>query len=72
MRPMTPVNNTDAHLAQISNQLDELIGILRPAPPAEPEPEPEPPADAPADDKPAAKKAAPAKKAATRKRVTGQ
>lgn len=63
----------DAFLEQISGQLDEqnkllgeLVGILRPAAPAEPEA----PADAPADDQPAAKKA-PARKATTRK-VTGQ
>jgi hypothetical protein len=69
VRPQPPVTNTDAHLAQISGQLDELIGILRqehaPAEPTEPQP-----ADAPAE-KPEPKKA-PAKKAATRKRVTGQ
>lgn len=59
----------DQFLEQITGQLDEqnkllgeLVGILRPAAPAEPEP-----ADAPAD-KPAK---APAKKATTRK-VTGQ
>lgn len=60
----------DAFLEQISGQLDEqnkllgeLVGILRPEPPAEPEA----PADAPAE--PAKK--APVKKATTRK-VTGQ
>jgi hypothetical protein len=48
-------------LAQQNELLSELVGILRPEPPAEP---------APADDKPEPK--APAKKAATRRRVTGQ
>lgn len=54
-------------LAKISGQLDELIGILRPEPPAEPTSTPT--AGEP-EKKPAVKKA-PAKKAA-RKRVTGQ
>jgi hypothetical protein len=62
-RPITP---TDEFLSQISGQLETLIGILRPEPPAEPEPEP-----APADDEPTAKKA-PVKKPAARRRVTGQ
>ena len=50
-------------LAQQNELLGELVGILRPEQPAEPEP-------APADDKPEPK--APAKKAATRRKVTGQ
>lgn len=60
----------DQFLEQITGQLDEqnkllgeLVGILRPTPPAEPE--------APADDKPAK---APAKKATAKstRKVTGQ
>lgn len=65
------ITSTDAHLAQISGQLDELIGILRPAQTAEPAPAPveaSPAAGEP--EKPTAKKAA--KKATTRRRVTGQ
>jgi len=50
-------------LAQQNELLGELVGILRPEQPAEPEP-------APADDKPEPKP--PAKKAATRRKVTGQ
>lgn len=60
-----PVTAGDHFLEQISGQLDTLIGILRPEPPAEPEPEPEP-----ADDKPTAKKAA--AKTSSRRKVTGQ
>ncbi|MFC5268459.1 hypothetical protein ACFPJ1_40675 [Kribbella qitaiheensis] len=58
-------------MAQISGQLDEqntllrkLVGALAPEPPADPEPGVAP------DEKPTPK--APAKKAATRKKVTGQ
>lgn len=63
-----PITTEGKLLAQISGQLDELIGILRPEP-APPEPEP---ADVPADAKPSDKKAAPVKKAASRRKVTGQ
>jgi hypothetical protein len=60
-----PVTAGDHFLEQISGQLDTLIGILRPEPPAEPEAEPEP-----AEDKPTPKP--PAKKTAARRKVTGQ
>lgn len=64
-----PVTTEGKLLAKISGQLDELIGILRPEP-TPTEPETSPVAGEP-EKKPVAKKA-PAKKAATRKRVTGQ
>lgn len=64
------VTTTDVFLEQISGQLDELIGILRPEPPAEPEPAAD---DAPTAGEPATvSKKPPVKKATARKRVTGQ
>ena len=65
------VTTTDVFLEQISGQLDTLIGILRPEPPAKPEPAAD---DAPAAGEPAPKAVSkkPPVKAASRKRVTGQ
>lgn len=60
-------------LAQISGQLDELMGILRPGPvPAEPAPTPAEPTPVTGEPEMPAAKKPPAKKATTRKRVTGQ
>lgn len=63
-----PVTTEGQILLHISGQLDELLDAVRPDPapvaPAEPE------ADAPADEKPVPKP--PAKKAAARRKVTGQ
>lgn len=68
--------STDAFLTEISGKLDQLIGLLEPP---KVRVDMEPPA-APVDDAPAtgepekklAAKKSPAKKATTRKRVTGQ
>jgi hypothetical protein len=65
-----PVTTEGQILLHIAGQLDELIAAVRPdQPPVEPA-DPEP-TQAPADDKPVAKKAA-AKKTTSRRKVTGR
>jgi hypothetical protein len=72
------ITTGDQFLEQISGQLavqnellGKLVGVLAPDPEPAAEPDPAPATGEP-DQKPAASKKPPAKKAASRKRVTGQ